>query len=172
MGAMSTQSISTRRSLLKGGAFLAAPLAIAAPVAAMADDARMARLTKLENETAIRELHQAWLRRINTGAREDAAELFADPKRGALDKAVRGLATDHAGASDAITVAADGLSARGRFHCAVDIETTIPRDSTLAQMAHAQGGGSVRHTERLVLKADYVKADGAWSIAKVEFTPV
>ena len=169
---MSTQSISTRRSLLKGGAFLAAPLAVAAPAAAMADDARKARLAHLEAEAAIRELHRNWLQRINTGAREDAALLFADPERAAFDKAVRGIATDHAGEPDAITIAADGRSANGRFHCAVEVETAIPPESTLAQMAHVQGGGFVRHTERLVLKADYVKADGAWSIAKVEFTPV
>ena len=166
---MSTQSISTRRALLKGGAFLAAPLAVAAPAAAMADDGRKARLAHLEGEAAIRDLHRHWLQRINTGAREDAALLFADPKRAAFDKSVCAIAPDHAGEPDAITIAADGRSAGGRFHCAVEIETAIAQESTLAQMAHAQGGGFVRHTERRVLKADYVKAAGAWAIAKIEF---
>ena len=169
---MSTQSISTRRSLLKGGAFLAAPLAVAAPAAAMADDGRTARLAHLEGEVAIRELHRNWLQRISTGARDDAALLFADPKRAAFDKAVRGIAPDHAGQPDAITIAADGRSAVGQFHCAVEVETAIAQESTLAQMAYAQGGGHVRHTELRVLKANYVKADGAWAIAKVEFAPV
>ena len=169
---MSTQTISTRRSLLKGGAFLAAPLAVTAPVAAMADDGRKARLARLEGEAAIRELHRNWLQRINTGARKDAALLFADPKRARFDSAVRGIAQDHAGKPDDIKVAADGQRASGRFHCAVEFETAIPQDSTLAQMAHAQGGGHVRRTELRVLNADYVKANGAWALAKVEFTRV
>ena len=165
---MTRNTASTRRSLLKGGALLAAPLAVGASAAALAEDGRKARLQRLEDEVAIRALHQAWLRRINTGA-GDAAELFADPRRAAFDKAVRAVAADHAAAPDAIEIAADGQRAAGRFHCAVEIETEIPKDGTLAQMAHAQGGGFIRRTERRVLKADYVKADGGWAIAKVEF---
>ncbi len=165
---MTRNTASTRRSLLKGGALLAAPLAAGASAAALAEDGRKARLAKLEDEAAIRALHQAWLRRINTGQGDVAAELFVDPKRAAFDPAVRAVAADHAGAPDAIEVAADGQRAAGRFHCAVEIETEIPRDGTLAQMAHAQGGGFVRRTELRVLKADYVKAAGAWAIAKME----
>lgn len=165
---MTTDTVSTRRSFLKGGAVAAAPLAVAAGGAAMAEDGRKARLARLEDEAAIRELHQAWLRRINTGARDEAAALFADPRRAAFDPAVRALAADHAAAPDAIVLAADHQSAAGRFHCAVEVETAIPRDGTLAQMAHAQGGGVVRRTEPRVLKAEYVKAGGAWVIARVE----
>jgi hypothetical protein len=85
---------------------------------------------------------------------------------------VRSIAADHAGQPDAIKVAADGKSAAGRFPCAVEIETPIAQDCTLARMAHAQGGGFVRRTERRVLKVEYVKAGGAWAIAKVEFALV
>jgi len=167
---MSTDTAPTRRSFLKGGALLAAPLAaVAAPGAVMVDDKLKTRLAKLENEAAIRKLHQTWLRRINTGAREASAELFADLKSAAFDPAVRGIAADHAGEPDVIEVAADGKSAAGRFRCFVETETAIPQDSTLAQMAHAQGGGFVRRLERRVLKVEYVKADGAWSIARVDF---
>ena len=161
-----TDTVSTRRALLKGGALLAAPLAAGAASAAIADDARRSRLARLEDEAAIRDLHQAWLRRINTGAADDAHS------HAALDKAIRGLTADHAGEPDAIKVAADGLSATGRFHYAVEIESEIPKDSTLAQMAHAQGGGHVRRTERRVLKAEYVKAKGLWAIGKVELLMV
>ena len=153
-------TVSTRRALLKGGALLAAPLAAGAATAAIADDGHRARLARLEDEVAIRDLHQAWLCRINTGA----------PSHPALDKAVRSLTTDHAGEPDAIKVTADGLSATGRFHYAVEIESEIPEDSTLAQMAHAQGGGHVRTTERRMLKAAYVKAEGVWAIGKVELS--
>jgi hypothetical protein len=146
------------------------------PAAVVADDGLKARLAKLENEAAIRELHQAWLRRVNArtddGTRTDAASLFADPEGVAFDQAVRSIAADHAGQPDAIEVAADGKSAEGKFHYAVEIEITIAQDCTLAQMAHAQGGGFVRRTERRVLKVEYVKASGAWAITKVEFASV
>ncbi|MFZ0785235.1 MAG: hypothetical protein WAM67_05560 [Candidatus Acidiferrales bacterium] len=153
---MSKEPDSTRRSFLKGGALLAAPLAAAMPAAMVADDGTKARLAKLENEAAIRALHQAWLRSIDTGAR---------------DPAVRSIAPDHAGAPDAIELAPDGKRAAGRFHCVVETETAIAQDSTLAQMARAQGGGYIRRTERRVLRVDYVKASGAWAIAKAELAP-
>jgi len=42
----------------------------------------------------------------------------------------------------------------------------------LAQMAHAQGSGFVRRTERHMLKVEYAKVNGTWSIAKAEFATV
>jgi hypothetical protein len=168
---MTTDNIPTRRSFLKGGAILAAPLAaVAVPAAIMADGELKARLARLENEASIRELHQDWLRQVNSGGDGAAALLSAEIERSALGHAVRGIATDHAGEPDAIEVAADGARAAGHFHCAVEIETAIAQDCTIARMAYAQGGGFVRRTERRVLKVDYVKERGAWAIAKVEFT--
>ncbi len=164
---MTTDNTSTRRSFLKGGALLAVPLAAAVPAAVLADDGLKMRMAKLEDEAAVRELHQTWLRRINTGS--GATPLFANPESTAFDQAVRSIAADHAGQPDAIDIAPDGRSAAGQFQCAVEIETPIAQDCTLARMAHAQGGGFVRRTERRVLKVDYVKASGAWAIAKVEF---
>jgi len=171
-GSVTTDKTSTRRSFLKGGALLVAPLAAAAPPAILADDALKVRLARLEDEAAIRELHQTWLRRVNAGADAAAARLFAESEGAGFDEAVRGIAADHAGEPDAIDVAADGKSAAGRFQCAVEIETTIAEDCTLARMAHAQGGGFVRRTERRVLNVEYVKASGAWAIAKIEFASV
>lgn len=152
---MSKETTPTRRSFLKSGALLAAPLV---PSAVMAGEDLKARVARLENEAAIRELHHEWLRRVNTGA-GDAA----------LDPSVRGIAPDHAGKPDAIEVAANGRSATGKFHCNVEFATAIAQDTTLAQMAYAQGGGFSRRTARRVLKVGYVKTNGAWAIAKVEF---
>ena len=173
-----TTSSSTRRSFLKGGALLAAPLAaVAAPAVVMADDQLKTRLARLEDEAAIRKLHQAWLRAVNTregntnDTLDEAASLFADPKRSAFDASVRAIAPDHAGKPDAIELTSDGKRATGRFHCAVETETAIAPDCTLAQMAHAQGSGFVHRTERRVLHVEYVKASGAWTIAKTEFEP-
>ena len=182
---MSRDTDSTRRSFLKSGALLAAPLAAAVPAAVMADDGMKARLARLEDEAAIRALHQAWLRRINTrgddvttaddvirGAGAAFAPLFADAEGAAADQMVRSIAADHVGEPDVIDIAADGKSAIGRFQCAVEIESAIAQDCTLARMAHAQGGGFVRRTERRALKVEYVKADGAWAIAKVDFASI
>lgn len=162
---------SSRRNFLKQGALLAVPLAAAAPAAVVADGGLQSRLSKLENEAAIRELHQAWLRHVNTGATESARALFADPKVAAFDPAVRHISPDHAVPLDAIEVAPDGKTASGRFHCLVQIETPIAQDCTLAQMAHAQGEGFVHRTERCVLRVRYAKFSGAWSISSAEFTP-
>jgi len=169
---MNTDNTSTRRSFLKGGALLAAPLAaVAAPAVFAADEELKARLAKLENEAAIHSLHQSWLRRVNLGA-AGAATPFADSKNVALDESVCSIAADHAGQPDTIEIAADGRSAAGRFGCAVVIETRIAQDCTLAQMALAQGGGFVRRTERRVLKVEYAKAPGTWGIVKAEFAQV
>jgi hypothetical protein len=169
---MTNDTASTRRSFLKGGAMLAAPLAaVAVPAVVMADNELKARLARLENEAAIRDLHQTWLRRVNTATSDAAELLFADPKAAAFDPSVRSIAADHAGQQDAIDVAADGKSAVGRYECSMEIETTIAQDCTLSRMAHAQGGGFVRRTERRVLKVEYVKSSGAWAIATVEFAP-
>jgi hypothetical protein len=167
---------STRRFFLKSGALLAAPLAAAVPAALVADDGLRARLTRLEDEAAIRELHQSWLRRVSVsasaGAGHTVAPMFADAEGAESDRAVRSIAADHTGEPDAIEIAADGKSAVGRFQCAVEIENVIAQDCTLARMAHAQGGGFVRRTERRILKVEYVKADGAWAIANADLAPI
>ncbi len=149
----------------------AMPLAaVVAPTVVMADDELKLRLARLENEAAIRELHQRWLRSINTGDGDANAEMMlAGPAAAAFDSAVRSIATDHAGQPDALEIAADGESAVARFPCIVESETPIAQDCTIARMARAQGGGFVRRTERRVLNAEYVKPSGAWKIAKVEF---
>ena len=170
---MSDTLTSSRRTFLKNGAILAMPLAAAAaPAAVLADDELKARLAKLENEAAIRELHQSWLQRINNGddvagARDTVTLGFADAAW--PGQVVRSIAAEHEGEPDAIEIAPDGKNAAGRFHCLVRIDTPLPKDCTLTQMAHAQGSGFVRRAERRVLQVRYVKADGAWSVAKAEF---
>jgi hypothetical protein len=160
---------STRRSFLKSGTLLGLPLAaVAAPAVATADDELKIRLARLENEAAIREVHQTWLRSINTGAGETSVAVLAGSEVAGLDSAVRKIAADHEGQTDAIQVSADGENAVGRFHCLVEFESPIAQDCTIGQMAHAQGGGFVRRTERRVLKVKYAKSSSAWNIAEVE----
>jgi tellurite resistance protein len=166
---MSEKTRSTRRAFLKGGALAAAPLAAAAAGAA-AKSEHEATIDRLQAEAAIRDLHQAWLRKVNTGLQ--ASELFADPKRARLPEAVTRVDADHQGAADEIRLAADGLHASGRYACMVETETELARDCTLAQMRHAQGEGRLRQSERRLLKADYVKTEAGWAIARLGFEPV
>jgi hypothetical protein len=168
---MTQPAASSRRSFLKGGALVAAPLAVAgaSAAAAMTPNAESTRLQQLEDEAAIGKLHQTWLRQINAGAHRDAALLFADPRRAQFAEPVRAIATDHLG-EQSIAVAPGGLSATGRFHSLVELESELPTSFTLGQMAHAQGGGLVRRTEKRILKAEYVKANGAWAIAGIELS--
>jgi hypothetical protein len=162
------RATSTRRSFLKSGTILAAPLAaVGVPAAVIADDELKMRVARLENEAAIRELHERWLRSVNSGV-DDAGARLSDAC-GAPGPAVCGVATDHAGKPDAIEVGADGNRAIGRFHCTIEFETPIAEDCTVARMAREQGGGFVRRSERRVLIVDYAKTSGTWNIAKVEF---
>ncbi|HTV80705.1 MAG TPA: hypothetical protein VMF03_20810 [Steroidobacteraceae bacterium] len=149
----------SRRRFLSGGALLAAPLAGATLCAsAVAGAGPPPQLTHLEDQAALREVHHRWLRKVNAGERTAL-----------LETSVRRIVTDHAGAPERIEVAADRGSAVGYFDCAVELETALDRDSTLAQMAHVQGHGSVRRTERRMLKVDYVRSAGAWTIRTVAF---
>ncbi len=163
---MSPKNSATRRSFLKKGALLAVPLAAAAaPAAIAADDSLKSRLARLEDEAAIRNLHHSWLKQASTGTGTSSSVR----SKGATDETVRNIAADHAAPADAIEIAPDRKTASGRFHCVVEVETSIAPDSTLAQMAHAQGSGFVRRTERRLLRVAYAKSAGAWSVASAEF---
>ena len=159
---MSKHSTATRRMFLKCGALLAGPIAAASvPAIALAknpaDAGVNARLGRLEDEAAIREVHRSWLRQINAGG--GGLALAA----GSVTRVTAG----YSGTPERMEFAADGRKATGHFDCAVDLETPLPVDSTLGQMAHAQGTGVMRTTERRMLTVEYVKVAGAWRIVKV-----
>jgi hypothetical protein len=158
---MTRNTTSTRRHFLKGGALFAAPLAVTSATAVLADGTSRERIRRLEDEAAIRTLHHGWLRQVNAGG--------LDPH---LDATVRRIIADHAGAADHIDMAADRRSAVGHFDYAVEFETPLPRDSTLAQMAYVQGHGLMRFTQRRGLTVDYVRADGSWRIAQITLSTV
>ena len=132
-----------RRSFLKTGSLVAAPLAIVAPVAAFADDGSRARLARLEDERAIEALQRKFLRHVNgTG---DCAEFIASSDAVDLGEGLRSIAED-LGHEATFELSDDGLTARARCACKVERETAFEGDSTLEQMARFQGQGS--HRER------------------------
>lgn len=154
---MTQNKTATRRRFLQSGALLAAPLALAsAATVVLADDRLGQRVAQLEDEAAIRALHHRWLRQVNAGE-HDAR----------LDGTVRRIIADHVGAAERIELAADRQSAVGRFEYRVELETPLALDSTLAQMAHAQGHGARRHSERRGLTVSYTKSHGTWAIETV-----
>jgi hypothetical protein len=157
----------SRRAFLKGGALAAAPLAAAGAAAEAGAREHAARIARLEDEAAIRGLHQDWLRKVNVGA--DTGALFADPRRARLAPAAARVEVDHAGAPDELRLHADGLTASARYACVVETRAELAPDCTLAQMRHAQGEGWLRRSDHRRLRADYVKMDGRWAIAGLRF---
>jgi ketosteroid isomerase-like protein len=169
---MSEESKSTRRSFLKGGAIVAAPLAmIGAPAAAaLTGSGDRDKLARLEDEKAIRTLHASWLRQVNGGDQAAAAKLYADGKCGGALAGIASVALDRSGDADVLEFAKDGKRASATYAALVEVETQIAPDHTLAQMLHAQGEGIVRTREQRTLRADYVRTrEGGWAIAKLDF---
>ena len=164
---MSENRTSTdRRSFLKAGAIVAAPIAAAAPVVALADDGSRARLARLEDERALGALQRKFLRHLNGAA--DCGKFIASSDAVNLGQGLRAIAED-AGHEAELALADDGLSATARCHCRVEWEIEFTGDSTLERMARFQGQGSHRHAEERVLATDYVKGKDGWRIASARF---
>ena len=155
----------SRRSFLKSGAVLAAPIVAAAPVAALADDGSRAKLARIEDERAVEALHRKFLRHLN-GSGDCGAIASADAVD--LGEGLRALAED-LGHEATLTVAEDGRTASARCACRVERESEISGDSTLEQMARFEGNGSHRFEERRVLATEFVKAGDGWQISRARF---
>lgn len=158
---MSADIRASRRSFLKSGALVAAPLAALAPVAALADDGSRARLARLEDERAIESLQRQVLKKLNGSGDCTDLRIAADAVQ--LDPGLRAIAEDMA--HDAtFDIAADGLTARSRCACTVELETSFDGGSTLEQMARLQGQGSHRYSENRVLQTSYAKGKDGWQV--------
>jgi hypothetical protein len=151
MSQATAKNTTDRRSFLKTGAIVAAPLAMAAPSAALADDGSRARLARLEDEKALAALHRDLVRQVNRGERKLAKGLIA-------------LADDPAGELE-VTFADDRLGASCRRSCTASFRTEFTGTSTLEQMHRLQGQGLHEHEERRVLVTEYNKGKDGWTIA-------
>lgn len=155
-----------RRSFLKTGALLAAPVAAVAPAAALADDGSRTRLARLEDERAIEALHRSFLRHVNGSG--DCAALVTSSDAVEFDDGLRSIA-EHPAHEPSFELAEDGLSAEARCACTVEVETGFTGDSTIEQMTRFQGQGSHRHSEERVLATKFVKSKHGWRIARARF---
>ncbi|MCW2413067.1 MULTISPECIES: hypothetical protein [unclassified Sphingobium] len=150
---MTTDTTSSRRSFLKSGAFIAMPL-ISVPTAALADEGAAMRLAQLEDEAAVRTVHERWLRDNAGGVTH-------------LDGA-SAVTPDHGGDPLAIEIAGDGRSAIARQPCIVETASVLEADCTFAQMALAQGNSCMRNIERRVLITNLAKSDDGWVVTKAQ----
>ncbi|HEY6814001.1 MAG TPA: hypothetical protein VI168_00545 [Croceibacterium sp.] len=158
-----SETLSTdRRSFLKTGSLVAAPLAMAAPVAALAGDDSRAKLARLEDERAIEALQRKFLRHLNGAG--DCGEFIASSGSVDLGEGLRAIAED-LGHETELALAEDGLSATARCACRVERETAFTGDTTLEQMARFEGHGSHRHEERRTLATAFIKGKDGWRIA-------
>ena len=161
---MSENRLSTdRRSFLKTGSLVAAPLAMAAPAAALADDGSRARLTRLEDERAVEALQRQFLRYLNGG--EDCGGFVASSDAVDLGEGLRSIAED-LGHEPTLELAEDGLSATARRACRVEREVAFTGDSTLERMLRFDGHGHHLHEDRAVLAMEFAKGRDGWKIAR------
>ncbi|WP_336977591.1 hypothetical protein [Altererythrobacter fulvus] len=167
---MTGKPMTSRRSFLKSGAIVAAPIAVVAgpaTAAAMADDGSRARLARLEDTRAIEALNRSFLRRFNGAGAEATASLFADGKAPHLAHGATRLSLDDAEEPAYFELAEDGARASAHYACTVETEHALEGDNTLVQMALLQGNSAHRGSEQRLLKADYVRREGGWAIASI-----
>jgi hypothetical protein len=161
---MSETPMSTdRRSFLKTGSLVAAPLAMAAPAAALAADDSRAKLARLEDERAVEALQRKFLRYLNGG--EDCGPFIASSDAVELGEGLRSIAED-LGHETELVLADDGRTASARCTCRVEREVAFTGDTTLERMARFEGQGHHRHEERGVLAIEFVKGKDGWRIAR------
>ena len=156
------KTTTSRRSFLKTGAVVAAPLAVAAPATALAADDSRARLVRLEDERAVEALQRKFLHHLN-GA-NDCGEFIASPDAVDLGEGLRSIAED-VSREASLELAEDGRTAHARCACRIEREAEFAGDSTLERMARFQGHGSHRFAEERVLATEFVKGKDGWRIA-------
>jgi hypothetical protein len=192
---------SGRRSFLwKAGVAMSAAVAAAVPGIAKSGDSknteaeRLAhQLGMLEDEKAIRTIHQTYEALLDSGKYEDVAGLFKEDASVVFNggvfngrKSVARLYREHfsAGltgkkigpapgfeaAQETVTVAEDRLSANAQFPYSIQVGAPIASNSSLVQMARLHGEGIVKWCEGGVYEISYKKCkkDGSWKIAKLE----
>jgi hypothetical protein len=200
-----------RRSFLwKAGAAMSAALAYAVPGISNSktnqntgSDAEVNRLSNrlgiLEDEKAIRKLHQAYETFLDNGVYEEAEDLFAEDgevvfnggvfegRKSGISRLYRecfssgvtgkkigpvpSFQPDTEQRQETIKVAADRLSASARFPYSIQVGAPIASDSSLVQMARLHGEGIMKWCESGIYEISYAKdiKDGNWKIKRLEY---
>jgi len=157
------------------------------------------RLEILEDENAIRALHQSYETCLDNGMYDEAIALFAEDGEVVFNGGVfqgkdRGIARLYRDCfrygltgrrigpapgfeasveqrKESIEVAADRMSAAALFPYSVQVGTPIESDSSLVQMARLHGGGILKWCESGIYQSSYVKdaSSGSWKIRRLEY---
>jgi hypothetical protein len=165
-------------------------------------DGLASRLALLEDELAIRRLHEAFEICLDSGLYEDVVDLFTADGEVAFNggvfagraTGVRRLYVDRLGPSLAgrrmeappglqpsgkrqpavVKVATDRKSAEASFPCSIQVAAPICPDSQLARMARLHGDGALRWWEGGTYAASYAKdaTEGVWQIRRLEYRVV
>ena len=145
----------------------------------------------LIDQEAIRQLHLAFMSRMESRAYESAAGLFAERALLCLgDVSAEGAAAigttlveqyRHQQANslqsayrpnseqqqDVVAFNAEHDQATGYYHVDVRITCPLRGDSMLAQMARLRGQVAVQHWRSALIDVSYVKARGEWKMASL-----
>jgi hypothetical protein len=154
----------SRRSFLKAGAIVAAPVAALAAPAAFAADPSAAQLARMEDERAIEGLVRGFLRRFNGSG--DCAEFVAHAGAIRIDTSVQAIRED-ARDDAALNFADDGRSASYRRKAEVDLLADFAGNSTLEKMARFQGQGSAVSLAKRRIEAEFVRTGESWTITRL-----
>jgi hypothetical protein len=158
------------------------------------------QLAILEDANAIRGLHHAYGRCLDTGSHEELVSLFAEDaevrfgggrfigrdqgiRRLYVDRLGQGVAGDKSGPvhgflldqtqeQDRIEVAPDRRSARARFHCLIQAGARRVSQGSLMEMARLQGQGTAEWWEGGVYDNAYVREGGTWKIWRLDYRPI
>jgi len=190
---MNTRTVARRGFLLRAGASLSGPLAVAVAAAAPGSGERATRDSSADAE-AIRELQRAYAAHLNAGEYESLLRLFSPDARVHFDGGVfvgreRGirrlyarhffdrnapqpvhvLLLGHPQAADRLQLSADGGSATARFHCLTHAQARIASGLPLIEMARQQGQGIIEWCEAGCFDTAYLQAGGRWRIDELRY---
>ena len=162
-------------------------------------DRLSSQLGILDDENAIRRLHQTYEDLLNNGKYEEVMNLFTDDGEvifnggifkgkfggvrrlyserfqlgltGRKIEPAPGFQPDNDQQQDIVKVAADRKSASARFSFSIQIGTPIISDSQLVKMARLHGEGIMKWWEGGTYEVSYVKGirNGVWKIKRLEY---
>ena len=157
------------------------------------------RLGILEDENAIRRLHETYEHLLNSCRYEEVTNLFTEDgevifnggifrgksggvrrlygerfKQGLAGRKIEpapGFPTDAGLQQDSVKVATDRKSARARFSYSIQVGAPIVPESQLVKMARLHGEGIMKWWEGGTYEVFYLKdtGDGGWKIRKLEY---
>jgi|HubBroStandDraft_4_1064222.scaffolds.fasta_scaffold123864_2 hypothetical protein len=188
-----TRSAKSRRAFLgRAGATLTGAFTFAA-----AEAASVKSVAQQDAQQVIRQLHQDYVRHVSHGALEQVPALFSPNARvrfnGGVfvgqDRGIRRLYREHFGrqlrsepvhvllldhpqTQDFIAVSQDGASARARFHCLVQVQSSIESALTIVEMARQQGQGAAAWWEVGCFDNSYARLAEGWRITELRYRPL